>query len=201
MIDPHDVTKFNRTDAQLEEFLLFCVCAAGKTASIISRQLENFLFNSSESTDSPFETIRIMARSGTLRVNLERAKLGKYGLLVRSFYQLAHANINLRICSTQQLEAFPGIGMKTSRFFIVHTRPKQNYAILDTHVIKWLGSIGYEMPKYIAKEYLKIEKHFLAEAQARKMPVAELDLKIWSASSNKTPLINVIPHATQRLVF
>ena len=43
MIDPSDVTKYDRTEEELEEWLLFCIVAAGKTAKTQARLLENFL--------------------------------------------------------------------------------------------------------------------------------------------------------------
>ena len=200
MIDPHNVTDFSRSKEQLEEFLIFCICVAGKTATVMAKKVEDFLFHSPESTDYPFLTIQKMILSQTLFNNLRRAKLGKYNLLQKSFRELLKADLDLSTCSVEDLEAIPGVGRKTSRFFVVHTRPNQNYAILDTHVLKWLDTIGYTLPKQIASDYLTVEKHFLAEAKARNMTVADLDLKIWSASSNKISLNNVIPHHNVRLV-
>jgi hypothetical protein len=43
MIDPRDVTKFDRTQAELEEYWLFCIVAAGKTAMTQARLLDAYL--------------------------------------------------------------------------------------------------------------------------------------------------------------
>jgi hypothetical protein len=38
-VDPYNITKYNRTEAELECFLLFCIVVAGKTAYIQARKL------------------------------------------------------------------------------------------------------------------------------------------------------------------
>lgn len=185
LIDPYNITNFSRTDEELEELLIFCIAVAGKTARIIAKSINDFLFNSEESTNSPFKTVELMITSGTLVHNLRRARTGKYGLLEKSLNYLINNPINLRTCSTIDLEKVPGIGFKTSRFFIVHSRPDQNLAVIDTHITKWLSDIGYNFPGGPAKEYEKMEKAFIAESRARNMTISEIDLKIWRAYSNK----------------
>ena len=41
MIDPYKITNYNRTESQLQEFLLFCILVAGKTAYIQAKKLED----------------------------------------------------------------------------------------------------------------------------------------------------------------
>jgi hypothetical protein len=41
-VDPYNITKYNRTEAELECFLLFCIVVAGKTAYIQARKLDEF---------------------------------------------------------------------------------------------------------------------------------------------------------------
>ena len=43
MIDPKKVTKYNRNKTQLQEFLLYCICVAGKKSEIETRKLDKFL--------------------------------------------------------------------------------------------------------------------------------------------------------------
>lgn len=43
MIDPNNITKFYRTEAELEEFLLFCIIVAGKNSKIQAKKLAEFL--------------------------------------------------------------------------------------------------------------------------------------------------------------
>jgi len=132
MIDPNAVTDTARTDAQLEEFLLFCVVVAGKNADQQARKLEAFLQGR-----EPFALIRSL-KGAELGAQLRRVKLGKYALLTRSFRALAGSGLDLRRCAWADLAALPGIGIKTAKFFVLHSRPGQMHGVLDTHVLAWM---------------------------------------------------------------
>ena len=43
LIDPYKITNYKRSKNELEEFLLFCIVVAGKTAYIQSQKLDEFL--------------------------------------------------------------------------------------------------------------------------------------------------------------
>ncbi len=133
MIDPNNVTNPARTPAELEEFLLFCVVVAGKNADQQSRKLESFLGGR-----KPFAFIRASDREGTLAARLREVRLGKYSLLGRSFRDLARSGADLAACSWEELTEFPGIGIKTAKFFVLHSRPRQMHGVLDTHVLAWM---------------------------------------------------------------
>ena len=188
MVDPWNVTNYNRTDEELEEFLLFCIAVAGKTAKQISSALENFIFCGKieyGSSFSPFQIIRQKYKDNTLLDAVKESKLGKHSLLTESFGILAFANLNLKTCSIQELEAIPGIGPKTSRFFLVHSRKDANYAILDTHILRYMREkLSISTPKNTPtkKKYQELERRFLdfVKQHPSKKSIAELDLKIWS---------------------
>ncbi|HEY1793440.1 MAG TPA: helix-hairpin-helix domain-containing protein [Opitutaceae bacterium] len=133
MIDPNNVTNPSRTPAELEEFLLFCVVVAGKNADQQSRKLEGFLGGR-----APFAHIRRAARERTLEGRLREVRLGKYSLLARSFAELAGSGEDLSACGWEELTRFPGIGIKTAKFFVLHSRPRQMHGVLDTHVLSWM---------------------------------------------------------------
>src|SRR5580658_9218545 len=133
MIDPNDVTDPSRTGAQLEEFLLFCIVVAGKNADQQTRKLDAFLQGR-----EPFKFIRSLG-DGALEAGLRAVKLGKYTLLAASFRELAHAGTDLRACPWEDLTGFPGIGIKTAKFFVLHSRPKEMHGVLDTHVLSWMS--------------------------------------------------------------
>ena len=176
VIDPTDITNYYRTQAELEEFILFCVAVGGKTASIIAKQLNEFLIHG-EPGQTAFQIIRNYNEKKLLEM-LKKSKLGKYKLLTRSFSQLAYSNINLKSCLVEELEKFPGIGPKTSRYFVLHTRPNVKIACIDTHVKKWLRNKGYTSNKYE-----ELERAFIDEADKMGMDYATLDLKIWNEFS------------------
>jgi hypothetical protein len=134
MIDPNNVTNAARTASELEEFLLFCVVVAGKNADQQSVKLENFLGGR-----RPFAFIRASHREGRLEARLRDVRLGKYALLGRSFRELSHSDADLATCTWQELTLFPGIGIKTAKFFVLHSRPGEMHGVLDTHVLAWMS--------------------------------------------------------------
>lgn len=187
MIDPKNITNVNRTQEELEEFILFGMCVAGKNARIQAKKLESFL--DIEKTGTPFEKIRTMIQKGTLDINLRKVKMGKYSLLNRGFSYVATQPINLESVTAKELEAVPGIGMKTSRFFILHNRENPDVACLDTHILKWLKKNTKEkdIPKKSPskkKTYKRLESAFLKEAKKRNLHPAKLDINIWRKYSN-----------------
>jgi hypothetical protein len=133
MIDPNNVTNPARTEDELEEFLLFCVVVAGKNADQQAAKLERFLGGR-----RPFAYIGSSERAGRLEARLREVRLGKYSLLRRSFRQLADSGADLRACGWEELTRFPGIGIKTAKFFVLHSRPNEMHGVLDTHVLAWM---------------------------------------------------------------
>jgi len=133
MIDPSNVTDTARTPAALEEFLLFCIVVAGKNAYQQAAKLEGFLRGR-----SPFAFIRQCVGDGSLARRLREVRLGKYTLLGRSFRRLAESGVDLGSCPWGELTRFPGIGIKTAKFFVLHSRPGEMHGVLDTHVLSWM---------------------------------------------------------------
>src|SRR5208283_5751016 len=149
MIDPSNVTNPARTAAELEEFLLFCVVVAGKNADQQALKLERFLGGR-----RPFAYLRAIDRDGTLEARLRDVRLGKYALLCRSFRELSRSGADLGACAWEHLTRFPGIGIKTAKFFVLHSRPNQMHGVLDTHVLAWMrehwgkaGAGGLAVPR------------------------------------------------------
>lgn len=89
---------------------------------------------------------------------------------------------NADLLDLEDLEAIPGIGPKTARCFLIHSRPDQQYAGLDTHVLKFLRDKGHEVPASTptGKKYKELEKVFLQYAAESGMTVADFDLAIWN---------------------
>jgi thermostable 8-oxoguanine DNA glycosylase len=110
-----------------------------------------------------------------------RLKLGQYKRLLIAFLGIVRFKGNLKNVTVDDLESIKGIGSKTARFFVLHSRPKVRHAVLDTHILKWMGALGINVPKATPpkKKYKELEEKFLALADERKMSVADLDLHIW----------------------
>ena len=178
MIDPTAVTNYNRTDAELEELMLFSIAVAGKTAQIVSKQLQSLL--DAAPGKSPFDKINKLVKAGKLLSALKKSRLGKYSILVKAYTQIT--SFDLRTATADELETVHGIGPKTARFFLLHSRPGVQVAALDTHILKFLKELGHDVPDTTptGKKYKLLEAVFIEEAKKRGRPIAELDLAIWN---------------------
>lgn len=179
MIDPSDITKYDCSDKDLQEVLIFWICVAGKTATLIARALDRLL-NDSEGID-PFDKIRRIGADNLPKL-LKNYGIGCYNIKAKAIWALVSSGIDLRTCSTDDLELIPGIGRKTSRCFIMHSRRDAHCAGLDVHILKFLREKGHEVPKSTPsskKMYEDLENLFIAYAKKSGKPIAEFDLEIW----------------------
>ena len=187
MIDPNNITKFDCTEEELQETILFWICAAGKKASTVSKSLDSLLREGFKlfNCKRPFEVIKKFG--SRLPLKLKEHGIGCYNNKSKSMSEIANSNLDLKKCTAEDLEKIYGIGMKTSRCFLIHTRKNCNYAGLDTHILKFMRERGFDVPKSTPtkKKYLEIEKQFLEIVRESGKSVAELDLEIWRHYSNK----------------
>lgn len=185
MVDPTDVTKFNRTESELQEFLLFCTVVAGKTAHIQAGKLDTFLTMDKKDL-TPFKIIEYYLDKEILLKKMQLVGLGQYRRLVKCFRQLINLDVNT--CTLDQLEEVYGIGPKTARFFLLHSRPNQKLAVLDTHILKWMGEeLGVKVPKTTPPiaSYRVLEEIYLNHCSKNNLDPATLDLEIWNKYSRK----------------
>lgn len=192
MVDPTKITNFDRTHAELEELILFCVCAAGHNAVSSAKALDKFLSSITGNgliDYSPFSKIRYaMFFNGYKELisnGMKEAGIGcnSWRFKARTFCELAMSKFNLKTCSLEDLESIHGIGRKTSRFFMLHTRPNMQCAVLDTHILKHMRDKGYDVPKNTPaskKSYALIESQFLKLAHESGQSVADFDLSLWN---------------------
>lgn len=188
MIDPSDITDFDRTESQLQEFFLFTVVVAGKTAYVQAKKLEQFLESAWLKRMTPFEYIDHLIKKDHLREMVCEVKLGQYNRLTTVFKN--STKLDLTTATTDELEKIPGIGPKTSRFFLLHSRPKQKFAVLDTHVLTWLREnvADIVVPKTTPQSpsrYKALETIFLREAEKRNITPEDFDLQIWNEKGRK----------------
>ena len=175
------------TDNELQCRILYAVVVAGKTAEFADRamtQLHHLFLQ--HNCITWFEAIRVIDKMGKLLIFLTAASTGNYTKIERSFRELANCKIDLRICEPQDLEKCHGVGPKTSRFFILWTRPGARYAALDVHILRWLHEQGHaNIPKNTPNYgvYKRIEKLFIDEADKLGLTPRELDWQIWENGS------------------
>lgn len=188
MIDPKKITDYNRSQAELEEFLLFCVMVAGHNAHTTAKTL-NRVLNNGVLTHTPFvylqEVINICDKDNQLVFNAWLASFGVgcYNRVAKTIRALLDKKLNLAECTVQDLESIHGIGPKTARFFVTHSRSNQRFAILDTHILSFMRERGVEAPKSTpsGKKYAKLEAEFLKMVDASGMSAADFDLMIWKS--------------------
>lgn len=186
MINPDNITNFDATGEELEEVLLFWICAAGKNASNAARGLDRLLVDLRAYFSpkfSPFELIYKlqMYTTQSLADWLKVSGIGCYNHKARSMWELVNAGLDLRTCSLEDLMSIYGIGPKTARCFLIHSRRNARCAGLDTHILKYLRDKGHDVPKATPgskKKYEKIERLFLTYV-GKNQSVASVDLGIW----------------------
>ena len=186
MINPTTITNYNRTQSELEEFLMFSIMVAGKSAKQTAQKLNQFL-RMREDCESPLEFLDNLIQDGKLDNTMKVCKLGQYGRLASAFEGIVKLRNRLHEVSVDTLESINGIGPKTARFFVLHSRQGASHAVLDTHILKWLKLHGENAPKSTpsGKKYAELEQAFLNYAVQYDMPVADLDLHIWKQYSQK----------------
>lgn len=180
MIDPFNITNYNRTLSEAEEFILFCIAVAGKQATGAAKRLEKLLSKTEGTT--PFEKIRNLISKKRLEMEMRICSFGQYSKMVKAYTQLVESNIDLFTCTPDDLEKIFGIGPKTARYFILYSRPNSNVACLDVHLLRYMKSLGHRVPKATptGSRYKKIERIYLQHAKELGKDPAELDLEIWS---------------------
>lgn len=176
------------TQNQLEQFALQAIAVAGKSAQSTHAAIERFI-GSAESQygpQTPFCHVLQLEADGNLLAAVCASKMGNNKKNAKAFLEIARSGINLRTCSNHELEALYGIGKKTSRFFLLYTRPDAQHVVLDVHILKWLRDIGHDAPASTPSNSLEYDKWstvFALEADKLKMTIKELDRTVWNQYS------------------
>lgn len=188
MINPAEVTNYNRTQSELQEFLLFCINVAGKKSSIEAPKLEVFIQRAKDITkeSTPFNCIKKLIKLVRLQEIMHWAKLSPYKQRYNSYVDAVKLG-DLQTVTLNRLLQVPGIGLKTARFFLSHSREDFDEPMLDTHILQFLRDNGYKgAPKStpsnlgVYNYYANIFKMF---ARVSGKSVTDLDLEIWKRYS------------------
>ena len=181
-------TDYNRSADQLQSFWLFAILVAGKNANVQAQKLADFLQPGAIEEYDPFTFIKALDYLDALEDEVREHKLGQYSRIVPAFLQ--SLELDLEKCDVHDLEKVYGVGPKTARFFLLHSREGEELAVLDTHILKWMDSLGLDVPRTTptGDKYLQLEEFFLEEAISRRMTPAELDLHIWKTSTKNVEI-------------
>lgn len=193
MIDPANITRFDCNDRYLEEVAFFFIAAAGKNGTFAAKVVNDAIFNPATGLNIlPSKFIRFF-NDRSVEIILRYHGLGCYRSKSKAMKDLAYLIrtklINLRTCSTKELEVIKGIGPKTSRGIIMHTRRGARCACLDRHILSFLREQGIDAPKNTPSSlrlYIKLEHAFLEICDKLKKEPAELDLEIWNDRKTKS---------------
>ena len=188
MIDYNNIVKYNRTQNELEELIIFCICVAGKSAKTIAPRVHK-LCGDPPTGFTPLEYLSWIEWNSpnAIRNRLQGLGVGCYSQKAKTILDLLNARLDLEKCPVSDLEKIKGIGPKTSRFFVMSSRRDVQHAALDTHLLKFLADSGVEnVPKSTpsGKKYLTLEQTYLKMVPKGKTP-AEWDLEIWKRYVNR----------------
>jgi len=184
-IDPTAIPEAMTHD-QLQWWILFGICVANKPAKVTEKKMRKFMDLSAAMT--PFGKVKSMIQCGELGRNLRKVRFGQYTRINKAFRHAIQLDVNNLTVET--LEAVPGIGPKTARMLMLYAKPGFEGVPLDTHILKFLRTLGHEAPKSTPSAgatYRRLELAFIAEARRRKVSVRELDTQVWTYYSGYTP--------------
>ena len=188
MINPAEVTNYNRTQYQLQEFILFGINVAGKKSSIEAPKLEVFIERAKNITKEtlPFNCIRKLIELGRLQEIMHWAKLSPYKQRYNSYVAVSKIQ-DLQTVTLNKLLEVAGIGLKTARFFLSHSREDFDEPMLDTHILRFLRDQGHkDAPKSTPSNvdiYNYYANAFKMHARTLGKSVTDLDLEIWKKYS------------------
>lgn len=173
----------------LQYKILYCIIVAGKSSKFANNVLKK-IFMDKPINILPFEYLCKFIINGELEIILKSSKSGNYKKLNKAIPDIIKLDLNT--CTVEDLENIKGIGPKTARFFILWTRPNNRYAVLDTHILKWLKLIGHNTPKSTPSKnkYKYLEKIFLDECDKRNIAPYILDKLIWGYYSKSNDIQN-----------
>ena len=176
----------------MQLLILFWICAAGKNGVTSAKCLDKLLSSWRPTAEmvipnpTPFEIIGCINYNAILSNEMRLSGIGCYNNKAISFMSLINANLDLKTCTVEDLVGVKGIGFKTANGFLMHTRPDYQGACLDVHILRYLSSLGYDVPKVTPQSkntYLRIQSIFMDICKKLNKTPAELDLEIWVKSS------------------
>lgn len=186
MIQPTSITNFSRTREELETFWIFCVLVAGKNSDWAAEKVLQFL-KKKRAGETPFAYIRrnVLDLHNMLVAN----RVGQYARIEKALSQ--SCVIDIATASLDALMDIHGVGPKTARFFLLHSRQDCKVAVLDVHILRWMReecSVD-DAPEQTptGERYLYLERLFLLliESKFPGLSVADVDLILWARMSGR----------------
>jgi thermostable 8-oxoguanine DNA glycosylase len=199
---PYRLPLFGATESELEQFMLFALFAVRTNADVANSSLRKLL-DGMNSTETPYQFLReVLADNLEDGKNYEQRRQALMEDILREsgcrFYKMKAKGVlyqlyevgggaQLRDVSRYDMLKWPGVGWKTSSFFVLHTQidPPDPVACLDVHILRWLKrKVGRKMavpdiPPSRAEDYYPLEFEFLRQADRAGVHPAYFDVGIW----------------------
>lgn len=207
-VDPSNIPD-HLSNPQLEYFILFGICVAGKSAAQTAERLNAFLLRNrydgvDDFEETPFETVSKLVYHHKLSFELASSKFGQYDRIETAMRGVLL--LDVEHLTLADLLKVPGIGPKTARYILLYSDPRCEYVPLDTHILKFLRRIGYtDAPTSTppsGERYNFLERAFVLEAKQQGKTVRQLDTEVWQeyANGNVADAATVKPEpATKRI--
>jgi hypothetical protein len=192
---------------ELQVFLIHCIIVAGKSAPFGNAKTKALLEGAGNLL--PFDYIGRKIKAGALKALLKETKTGNYQKMYTCLYALTarRTPLDLEACTLEELESIPYVGLKTSRYFMMYTRPEHetnDIAVIDTHVLKWLRTnewaqrrlaqlkirkVPKSTPSRSAKKlYLKLQAVICEHAKKIGVTARQWDSNNWDTASKFSDL-------------
>ncbi len=176
---------WKKPDERIFAELCFCLCTPQSSAKVCNAALEKL-----EKTGMLYKADQPIIEKNLKGVRFRRNK-ARYIVEARKlFTHKGRLNIKPKIrfgdpvrIREWLVENVKGLGYKEASHFLRNIGLGENLAILDRHILKNLLALGVidEIPKTLTKKrYLEIEKKARKFARKIGIPLAELDLLLWS---------------------
>jgi len=181
----------DKGDAALLSELSFCICAANSSAEAASRAQKELTGQKLLFSDN-IPAISSVLLSSHVRFHKNKAR---YIVEARKKMFDKKGLVRGRKTHTSQTalrnflaDEVLGLGMKEAGHFLRNAGIANEFAILDRHILANLVSLGVitRLPKSLTrKRYLKIEKKMFEFCQKEKIPMAHIDLLMWSEQTGR----------------
>ncbi len=178
-------------DATLLAELSFCICAANSSAEAAFRA-QNELARSGLLFSDDTDAISAVLLSSHVRFHKNKARYiveaRKKLFDEKTLEKTVAENKDALTMRNSLADNVLGLGMKEAGHFLRNTGLAQEVAILDRHILKNLVSLGVigNMPKSLTrKNYLAIEEKMADFSRENKIPMAHLDLLMWSEQTGR----------------
>lgn len=182
IITDENLINYQRTDEELQLFLLYCGFSVGKSRRHAQTSLAALLDMGKGKL--PFDRLRWLVTNDRLSQAVVDCRIGGMTRITGFLQDCASRHLDLRDGAVESYLDLHGIGLTKSRFFMLCTREGARYAVLDRHILQYLRDSGCpdvpkDPPKGL-KAYVRLEAFFAMLADKAGESCAVHNLQNWT---------------------